>query len=142
MVERSASFSTFEALQSIRVGHMVVTPLLVDHSAFDAYMFIIEADNLRILHTGDFRAHGFRGKKLLEKYVRCLRCTMLRRRLDVVLSAMNTKRRFSVLFPGIIRNFRAFMTWITIGWMRLLFGSGMGKGWSVVKAPIAYIKYV
>ena len=66
LVERSASFRTFEALQSIRVGDMVVTPLLVDHSAFDAYMFIIEADNLRILHTGDFRAHGFRGMKLLE----------------------------------------------------------------------------
>lgn len=50
---------------------ITVTPFFVDHSAFDAYMFIIEADNIRILHTGDFRGHGFRSKGListLEKY--------------------------------------------------------------------------
>ncbi|WP_326910170.1 MBL fold metallo-hydrolase [Sedimentibacter sp. MB31-C6] len=65
-------FITFKALDKIRVGNIKITPLLIDHSAYDAYMFLIESDNKRILHTGDFREHGFRGKKLikmLEKYV-------------------------------------------------------------------------
>jgi len=45
----------------------------VDHSAYDAYMFLIEAsDNSKptgkkvILHTGDFRGHGRRGKRTLD----------------------------------------------------------------------------
>ncbi|NLK20363.1 MAG: MBL fold metallo-hydrolase [Synergistaceae bacterium] len=70
--EKIRSFKTFKALDRIVVKDMVVTPLLVDHSAFDAYMFLIESGGRRILHTGDFRLHGFRGKALiptLEKYV-------------------------------------------------------------------------
>ena len=48
---------------------------MVDHSAFDSHMFLIEADGKKVLHTGDFRSHGFRGKGLiptLEKYVGCV----------------------------------------------------------------------
>lgn len=58
-------------LKTVRVGNIAVTPLMVDHSAFDAYMFVIEADGKRVLHTGDFRLHGFRGNKtlpVLQKY--------------------------------------------------------------------------
>lgn len=43
-----------------------VTPYLVSHSAFDAYMFKIECDNIKILHTGDFRQHGYIGKRLFD----------------------------------------------------------------------------
>ncbi len=64
IVERLKTIKTFEPLQKITIGGISVTPLFVDHSAFDAYMFIVEADNLRILHTGDFRGHGFRSKGL------------------------------------------------------------------------------
>ena len=60
IVERIETINTFEPLQKIIIGKITVTPLLVDHSAFDAYMFVIEADNKRILHTGDFRGHGFK----------------------------------------------------------------------------------
>lgn len=49
-----------------------VEPYSVDHSAYDAYMFLIEADDQKyeigkrvILHTGDFRGHGRRGKAML-----------------------------------------------------------------------------
>ncbi len=49
-----------------------IEPYTVDHSAYDAYMFLIETegpecDNGKkvILHTGDFRGHGRRGKALL-----------------------------------------------------------------------------
>lgn len=65
IVERVKTIRTFNALQQIKVGEICVTPLLVDHSAFDTYMFIVEAENIRILHTGDFRGHGFRSKGLL-----------------------------------------------------------------------------
>lgn len=49
-----------------------VTPYFVSHSAFDAYMFLIECDKKRILHTGDFRGHGYLSKglwKTLRKYI-------------------------------------------------------------------------
>jgi len=71
IIERIKTINTFKPLQKIRVGGIIITPLFIDHSAFDAYMFIIEADNKRVLHTGDFRGHGFRSKALvsvLKKY--------------------------------------------------------------------------
>ena len=62
----------FVAGDPITVRDIKITPFMVDHSAFDAYMFLIEAEGKRILHTGDFRTHGFRGKglsKVLDKYI-------------------------------------------------------------------------
>ncbi len=44
--------------QSILVGDITITPYLCDHSAFDSYMFLIEADNKKVLYTGDYRANG------------------------------------------------------------------------------------
>lgn len=51
----------------------VIEPYSVDHSAYDAYMFLIEATDMEmpggrkvILHTGDFRGHGRRGKRMLD----------------------------------------------------------------------------
>lgn len=41
-----------------QVGPFRITPLLTDHSAFDAYMLLIEAAGQRLLYTGDFRIHG------------------------------------------------------------------------------------
>lgn len=46
---------------AIQIGDMEVTPFSVDHSAFDAYMFMIRANGETILHTGDYRDHGHRG---------------------------------------------------------------------------------
>lgn len=40
---------------------ITVTGYEVDHSAYDAYMYLVEADGTNILHTGDFRDHGHRG---------------------------------------------------------------------------------
>lgn len=67
----SGRLRPFTALQPITVGDITVMPIPADHSAYDAYMFLIEAEGKRILHTGDFRLHGFRGKatpKLLCRY--------------------------------------------------------------------------
>jgi ribonuclease J len=35
-----------------------VTPFLIDHSAFDAYMVLVEVNGKRIFYSGDFRTHG------------------------------------------------------------------------------------
>jgi len=62
----------FEAGEKIVIGDISITPLMVDHSAYDSYMFLIETEGKRVLHTGDFRTHGFRGKAvipMLKKYV-------------------------------------------------------------------------
>lgn len=48
----------WEGSKSINIGPFRVTPFLTDHSAFDAYMLLIEAEGKRILYSGDFRVHG------------------------------------------------------------------------------------
>lgn len=40
------------------LGPFTITPFLNDHSAFDAYSLLIEADGRRAFYTGDLRAHG------------------------------------------------------------------------------------
>ena len=55
----------FEPEQVIEVGNIRIIPYFVSHSAYDAYMFLIEANGKRILHTGDFRGHGYLSKGLL-----------------------------------------------------------------------------
>ncbi len=62
------------AKHTIAVGDIRLTPYMVDHSAYDAYMFLIETPDKTILHTGDYRNHGYRGRALfdvLEKHVVC-----------------------------------------------------------------------
>lgn len=41
---------------------IVVTPYIVDHSSYNSSMLLIEADGKTVLHTGDFRNHGVKGK--------------------------------------------------------------------------------
>lgn len=40
------------------VGPFTITPYLNDHSAFDAYSLLVEADGKRLFYTGDIRGHG------------------------------------------------------------------------------------
>ena len=44
------------------IKEVKITPYTVDHSAYGAFMFLIEADGKRILYTGDYRNHGYKGK--------------------------------------------------------------------------------
>lgn len=65
-------FITYEAAKPLKIGDITVTPYYVSHSAPDAYMFVVECDGRTILHTGDFRDHGYRGKGLeptIRKYI-------------------------------------------------------------------------
>jgi len=52
----------FESGKSFIVGDIEVTPYLMDHSAFDAYAFLIKADGKSLFYSGDFRIHGRKAK--------------------------------------------------------------------------------
>ncbi len=63
---------TFVAGKNFTFGSFKIKPLTVDHSAFDAYAFRIETDEVSVYHTGDFRLHGFRSGRffdVMEKFV-------------------------------------------------------------------------
>ena len=59
VVEKMETYRDGEELG--RFQSISVTPLGVDHSAPDAYMFYIETAGKKILFTGDFRDHGILG---------------------------------------------------------------------------------
>lgn len=42
----------------ISIGEFKITPYLMDHSAYDAYAFLIEYEEKKIIYSGDFREHG------------------------------------------------------------------------------------
>lgn len=68
------SMHTYGIGQWMDFGDIRVRPLLVDHSALDSYMFLIEAAGKRILFTGDYREHGITGEnsrfeRMLKEYV-------------------------------------------------------------------------
>ena len=48
----------------IVLGPFTLTPYLVDHSAYDAFALLVEADGQRLFYSGDFRGHGRKGKLL------------------------------------------------------------------------------
>lgn len=52
------NFKYFTRDNKFAVGDFTITPYLVDHSAVDAYAFLIEAEGKRLLYSGDFRSHG------------------------------------------------------------------------------------
>jgi hypothetical protein len=48
--------------ESFAIGPFTVTPFLGDHSAFDAYSVLIEANGSRLFYSGDPRAHCGRAR--------------------------------------------------------------------------------
>lgn len=92
-LEAVNGMNTYKADEKITCfGDIVITPYYCSHSAFDAYMFKIEAEGKTILHTGDFRGHGYMGSKLLpmlNRYVKQVDVlitegTMLSRKTETV----------------------------------------------------------
>ena len=53
-----ATFVSWRSAVPFPIGPFVVTPFLIDHSAFDAHMLLIEVCGRRIMYSGDFRTHG------------------------------------------------------------------------------------
>ena len=58
----------FKAWRQFQIGAFSITPYLMDHSAFDAYGFLVSAGGKSLFYTGDFRGHG-RKAKLLDRLV-------------------------------------------------------------------------
>ena len=84
-------FHDFKAWQPFTIGDFTITPYLVDHSAVDAYAFLIEAEGKRLFYSGDLRSHGRKGvlfKNLVKRPIRdidvlFLEGTMLHRSNDL-----------------------------------------------------------
>lgn len=74
-LERIQGMRTYGPAKKLtEFGDIQVTPFVVDHSALDAYMFLIEVGGKRILYTGDFRDHGIVGqndtlRKTIDAYI-------------------------------------------------------------------------
>ena len=104
-LQRYEKIITFKAAEKIDIGGINVMPLMVDHSAFDAYMFVVSAGGKRILHTGDFRTHGFRGgktAKMLSVYAKDIdyiisEGTMLSRTGDSVITERELQKKAAEL---------------------------------------------
>ena len=47
----------------LELGPFLVTPFVVDHSAFGAVALLVEAEGGRLLYSGDLRAHGRTGRR-------------------------------------------------------------------------------
>ena len=62
------NFNYFEKWQPFNIGDFRLTPYLVDHSAVDAYGFLIEVEDKRLFYSGDFRGHGNKNK-LFDKMI-------------------------------------------------------------------------
>ena len=45
----------------VKIGDIMITAFTVDHSAYDAVAFLIEAEGKQILYSGDLRTHGVKG---------------------------------------------------------------------------------
>ncbi len=52
----------FEKEKTFKIGDISITPYWADHSAFDAYSFLVEANGKSLFYSGDFRSHGRKAK--------------------------------------------------------------------------------
>jgi ribonuclease J len=51
-------FHTYRSHETFAIGPFTITPYLIDHSAFDAHMLLVDVGGRRILYSGDFRCIG------------------------------------------------------------------------------------
>ena len=71
----------FEYWKPFKIGDFKITPYLIDHSAYGATAFLIEADGEKIFYSGDLRAHGRKSitfeKLLTDEKLKDLDCLLL-----------------------------------------------------------------
>ena len=66
--------------EKLAIGDVTVTPYLVDHSAFDARAYLIEAEGKRLFYSGDFRGHGRKSmlfKEMINKPPENIDCLLM-----------------------------------------------------------------
>lgn len=51
-------FHSYRSHEPFAIGPFTITPLLTDHSAFDAHMLLVDVGGKRVLYSGDFRRVG------------------------------------------------------------------------------------
>ena len=70
-LEKLAMFKGYERGVPFTIGDIEITPFFVSHSATDSYMLKVRCDGKTLLHTGDFREHGYLGgglRRVLNQY--------------------------------------------------------------------------
>lgn len=77
--------------KTFEIGDFKITPVRVDHSAYDAFLFILEVQGRCIVHTGDFRTHGRLGKDLFKRLSKYL----AGKQVDVLLTEGTMMSRLS-----------------------------------------------
>ena len=81
-LEALEHFRIYKPKHTETVGDIRITPYFVSHSAADAYMFLIECDGITVLHTGDFRDHGYMGGGLMKN----LKVNVVPKHVDVIIT--------------------------------------------------------
>ena len=56
--ELKANIKRFTKDKKFSVGDFSITPYLMDHSASEAFAFLIEGEGKKVIYTGDYREHG------------------------------------------------------------------------------------
>jgi ribonuclease J len=79
--------------KTFNVGDIEITPYQMDHAAFDAYAFLIEANGKSLFYSGDFRMHG-RKSKLFDWF-----CDHFNKKVDYLLLEGSTIGRADKPFP-------------------------------------------
>ena len=70
-IKQLEQFEVYDKGHEFKIGDITITPFQVSHSAADSYMLRIDCDGKTVLHTGDFRDHGYMGTgvfKVLEPF--------------------------------------------------------------------------
>ena len=71
---------TIDKTKSFAIGEFKIESYLVDHSAFDARAFLIEAEGKRVFYSGDFRGHGRKSilfKRMIENPPKKIDCLLM-----------------------------------------------------------------
>lgn len=71
-INKLNEFQEYKIGKQINIDGFSITTFSVNHSAGDAYMLLIKIDDKTILHTGDFRDHGYYGDRIyqiISKYI-------------------------------------------------------------------------
>ena len=72
--------SLIKHMRPFQAGDFKITPYLVDHSAFDALAFMVEAEDKKVFYSGDFRGHGRKSvlfEKMLKDPPKALDCLLM-----------------------------------------------------------------
>ena len=94
-LEALEHFKVYKPGSTEMVGDIRITPYFVSHSAVDAYMFLIECDGVTILHTGDFRDHGYMGNGLEKNLI----ANIVPKQIDVLVTEGTMLSRIAEKVP-------------------------------------------